>query len=112
MSHLHTLLLNDLTLSDPPDPIPSLGTQAILSYLHYKHKSSQAITSLRVVLVGPESVGKTSLVARLKGDPIDGINPTKGLEVREKEDNKSLIFIFCLHVHTCTCTMYFKTLFY
>lgn len=81
MTHMHSLLLNGLSLSDPPDPIPSLGTQPLLSYLHYKHKASQAIASLRVVVVGPESVGKTALVARLKGDGIEGINPTKGLEV-------------------------------
>ena len=81
MTHVHSLLLNGLSLFDPPNSIPSLGTQPLLSYLHYKHKASQAITSLRVVVVGPESVGKTVLVARLKGNEIVGINLTKGLEV-------------------------------
>lgn len=81
MSQLRTLLLKDLPLLDPPPPIQTLSTQSLLSYLHFKHQSSQAMSSLRVVIVGPEKVGKSTLIARLKGDNTTDIPLTKGLEV-------------------------------
>lgn len=40
------------------------------------------MSSLRVVIVGPEKVGKSTLIARLKGDNTTDIPLTKGLEVR------------------------------
>jgi leucine-rich repeat kinase 1 len=82
LAHLHTLVIKDLPLTDPPSPIPSLSTQTILSYLQFKHKSAQSITSMRVVVVGPESSGKTSLIMRLKGES-GQTTATKGLEVTE-----------------------------
>ena len=67
---------------DPPPSIQNLSTQSLLSYLHFKHQSSQVMSSLRVVIVGPEKVGKSTLIARLKGDSSTDIPLTKGLEVR------------------------------
>ena len=80
LTHLHTLLIKDLPLIDPPPPIPNLGTHTVLSYLQLKHKSTLPITSMRVVVIGPEKVGKTTLLSRLRGEN-GQIAPTKGLEV-------------------------------
>ena len=78
---LHSLLIDNLPLTDPPAPIPSLGTQTLLNYLHFKHMSSQPLNSMRVVVVGPEKAGKTSLINRLRGENVEEVLPTKGLEV-------------------------------
>ena len=80
-AHLHTLLIQGLPIVDPPPPLPSLSTQTLLSYLRFKQASSQPLGAMRVVIVGPQSAGKSSLVYRLKGDSNTKIYPTKGLEV-------------------------------
>lgn len=80
-AHLHTLLIQGLPIVDPPPPLPSLSTQTLLSYLRFKQASSQPLGAMRVVIVGPQNAGKTSLVCRLKGDSNTKVSPTKGLEV-------------------------------
>ncbi len=81
MTELHTLLIEDLPIVDPPTPIQSLGTRTILNYLHFKSISSQSLNYMRVVVVGPNKVGKTSLLNQLRGEGHDDVMPTKGLEV-------------------------------
>ena len=82
---MQTLLLDGLSLTDPPAYIAALGTKAVLSYLRLKKSSSCVCNGLRVVVVGPQRGGKSSLVTKLKTDTSSSpvINHTKGLEVRE-----------------------------
>ena len=47
----------------------------------FKYVSSQPLSSMRVVVVGPQSAGKTALVAKLRGEGFASKSPTKGLEV-------------------------------
>ena len=47
----------------------------------FKYVSSQPLSSMRVVVVGPQSAGKTALVAKLRGEGFTNKTPTKGLEV-------------------------------
>ncbi len=83
LKELCTLLLEDVPLLDPPSPITSLGTDAIQRYLNFKSISSQPLNCIRVVVVGPEKVGKTCLLNHLRGNTNDNdVMPTKGLEVR------------------------------
>ena len=86
MNELHTLLIEGLPLVDPPPPIPSLGTQTLLNYLHFKSMSCQPLNTVRMIVIGPEKVGKTHLLNRLRGDGDDSITPTKGLEVSNRVD--------------------------
>lgn len=95
MNHLHSLLLEGLDLLNPPHPIPSLGTQTILSYLHFKYLSSQQHSSMRVVVVGPEKAGKSCLISRLKGESDVSIAPTKGLEVSIAQHCSYSCLAFC-----------------
>lgn len=66
---------------DPPPPIPSLGTQILLRYLHLKSLSSQPLNCMRVIVVGPTKVGKTTLLNCVRGDGDVKALLTKGLEV-------------------------------
>ena len=93
LTRLHTLLIQDLPIVDPPPPLPSLSTQTLLSYLRFKQASSQPLDAMRVVIVGPQNAGKTSLVCRLRGESNMKISPTKGLEVHFHHH------VFSIHIH-------------
>ncbi len=67
MRELTTLLLQGLSLTDPPLYIVGEGPQAVLRYLRLKLKSRLPWSSLRVVLVGPQYSGKTTLVSKITG---------------------------------------------
>ena len=91
LKELCTLLLKNVPLLDPPPPIRSLGTTAIQNYLQFKSVSSQPLNCMRVVVVGPEKVGKTCLLNHLRGDNSDDdVMPTKGLEVRYTNKHASV----------------------
>ena len=92
LTRLHTLLIQDLPIVDPPPPLPSLSTQTLLSYLRFKQASSQPLDAMRVVIVGPQNAGKTSLVCRLRGESNMKVSPTKGLEVHFHH-------VFGIHIH-------------
>ena len=68
LTRLHTLLIQDLPIVDPPPPLPSLSTQTLLSYLRFKQASSQPLDAMRVVIVGPHTASqpRPSLVRRLR----------------------------------------------
>lgn len=71
MKQLNTLLLQGLSLSDPPFFVVEKGSQAILHYLQLKLESSQPWSSLRVAVVGPHRSGKTTLVSKITGSTIN-----------------------------------------
>lgn len=67
MDHLNTLLLDEVTLADPPTFVVEEGPQAILQYLRLKLVSQSAWGSIRVVVVGPHRSGKSTVVSKLTG---------------------------------------------
>ncbi len=67
MDHLNTLLLDSLSLDDPPTFVVEEGPQAILQYLRLKLVNQSAWGSVRVVVVGPHRSGKSTIVSKLTG---------------------------------------------
>ena len=88
MRHLMTLLLDGLVFTDPPPLTTKWGSQFLLHYLSLKQRAVVPWSSLRVVMVGPKAVGKTTLLAKLRGEGAITTTPTKGLEVGERENKR------------------------
>ena len=79
MTKLTTLLLEGLSLIDPPFFVVEEGPQAVLHYLRLKLGNKLPWSSLRVVVVGPQRSGKTTLISKITGAaPTD---PSKALDV-------------------------------
>lgn len=77
MDQLKTLLLQGLPLTDPPFFVVKEGPQAVLHYLSLKLNSSPW-SSLRVVVLGPQFSGKTTLISKITGT---SPNADKALDV-------------------------------
>ena len=67
MDRLDILLLDGLSLVDPPTLVLGKGPKAILQYLKLKLESQTLWSSVRVVVIGPHRSGKTTLVSKLMG---------------------------------------------
>lgn len=93
MSHLTSLSVDPHSLQDPPPFIAKRGPVEILRYLHLKKQAGQVWNSLRVVVVGPQSSGKSILIAKIKEDKAVPSGPTKGLEVYKEIESSLLAFI-------------------
>ena len=78
MTKLTNLLLQGLTLMDPPYFVVEEGPRAVLHYLRLKLQSHLPWSSLRVVVVGPQHSGKTTLVSKITGTTVDS---SKALDV-------------------------------
>jgi len=76
-----TFLLDGLGLANPPPLTTKWGSHFLLHYLSLKQRAAVPWSSLRVVMVGPKAVGKTTLLAKLRGEGAIATTPTKGLEV-------------------------------
>lgn len=64
------------------------GPDAVKAYLHEKEQAEIVLNEAKLILVGEGGVGKTSLLAALRGDPfIENRKSTHGVEV----DIKSLV---------------------
>lgn len=78
MDQLKTLLLQGLPLTDPPFFVVKEGPEAVLHYLRLKLNSRSPWSSLRVVVLGPQFSGKTTLISKITGT---SPNADKALDV-------------------------------
>ena len=81
MRHLLSFQFDSLVLTDPPPLTAKWGSHSLLHYFSLKQKDTVPWSSFRVVVVGPTSGGKTTLLTKLRGEGPVSIAPTKGLEV-------------------------------
>ncbi len=83
MKYLRSITVDPCSLSDPPAVVARWGPIPLLRYLKLKQSLTVPWNSLRVIFVGPQGSGKTSLSAKLRGEGMSSTCiPTKGLEVR------------------------------
>ena len=88
MRHLLSFQFDSLVLTDPPPLTAKWGSHSLLHYFSLKQKDAVPWSSFRVVVVGPKSGGKTTLLTKLRGEGAVSIAPTKGLEVGQHESPK------------------------
>ena len=81
MRHLLSFQFDSSVLTDPPPLTAKWGSHALLHYFSLKQKDAVPWSSFRVVVVGPKSGGKTTLLTKLRGEAVVSTAPTKGLEV-------------------------------
>ena len=81
MRHLLSFQFDSSVLTDPPPLTAKWGSHALLHYFSLKQKDAVPWRSFRVVVVGPKSGGKTTLLTKLRGEAVVSTAPTKGLEV-------------------------------
>jgi Leucine-rich repeat (LRR) protein len=79
---LRTLAVEDNDLSLELEAASAYGTQAVLTYLREQEIGSVAVREAKLVVIGEGGVGKSSLLAALRGEPFVEQRPlTHGLEV-------------------------------
>ncbi|WP_234020985.1 COR domain-containing protein [Streptomyces sp. 142MFCol3.1] len=62
------------------------GTEELLNFIHLLHSEGELIREAKLVLVGEGAVGKSSLLAALRGEEwIEDRNTTHGIEIRPVE---------------------------
>ena len=83
LSHLSTLKLKGLKdLNDPPRNLQRDARDCI-RYLNSKWRDAKKFYRMKLMLVGKQNRGKTTIVSRLQGDKLKSDQSTVGIEVSE-----------------------------
>jgi Leucine-rich repeat (LRR) protein len=83
LEHLNDLRLGDNPLDDPLSALAASGLSDLKAYLRNLGADVQAQYEAKMLMVGEGNVGKSSLVAALRGDPFEaGRLTTHGIETR------------------------------
>ena len=61
-----------------------MGLLTVLKKLRQKEKE------MRLLMLGLDNAGKTTILKRINGEPIDTISPTLGFNIKTLEHNGSL----------------------
>ncbi|MBF0326968.1 MAG: hypothetical protein HQL42_18105 [Alphaproteobacteria bacterium] len=79
---LEWLYLNNNPLKEPLASLAELGPDAVLSYLRARQAGEETLHQAKLVLVGEGKVGKSSLIAALRGEAFqDNRDTTHGIEL-------------------------------
>jgi Leucine-rich repeat (LRR) protein len=82
LEHLETLSLDGNPLNPELAAANEQGLPAVMAYLRAKSESQIILNEAKLILVGEGGVGKTSLLAALRGDPwVEKRETTHGVEV-------------------------------
>ena len=84
LTHLKMIKLKGNLLEDPPPEIVQQGTKAILNYLNEKLKGLDHIYEAKLLIVGEERAGKTSLMKSLTIPQyqLEDEQSTEGINIR------------------------------